>query len=596
MADLFSSPPYDHLTEEDARLILKEAHNFAYEIVGPTLRDSDRQGCKITADGVTAPETLQKVWKAYYEGGWNTLTMSEDNGGQGAPGLLGAAVTELMNGANTAFNMYTGLTMGAAGVIRGFGSPEQKELFSSKMDNGTWGGTMVLTEPQAGSDVGLSTTKAVLNPDGSYQITGNKIFISSGDHDLTENIIHLVLARIEGAKKGTRGLSLFIIPKIKVNPDGSLGEPNDVVCTGLEEKMGIHGSATAALAFGENGNCTGHLLGGPREGNGDGEGEGMKRMFVFMNVARIGVGLQSLAVASTAYLNALAYARTRLQGPHYRNGRPEKGAVPIIEHPDVRRMLLEMKATVEGCRALIYHSVWQQDQAALLRKSNPEEAEALNDYFGLFIPLVKAFVSDVAVQVCSTAVQVFGGAGYTGDYPAEQYLRDSRIFPIYEGTNGIQAMDLVGRKLTQNGGALIGRFTQETAAFAEQLKSGDAYRQEGEVLAKAIEGFNAVLGKYMEFMTEDKREVILLTATRFLESMSKIHVTKLLLEAALTAEEGLKGAEADGPEAGFYQGKISSARFFARNILPTVFGLHEAMTAGDQTAMDIPDEGFSLSF
>ncbi|MEE8395865.1 MAG: acyl-CoA dehydrogenase family protein, partial [bacterium] len=439
LADLFSSPPFDHFSEEDARMILTEAHNFAFEVVGPTLRSSDRQGCEQTADGaVRVPPELKGLWKQYYESGWNTLTMPEANGGQGAPEMLGAAVTEMISGANPAFTMYPLLTNGAALVIRGLGSPEQQELFAAKMENGTWGGTMVLTESGAGSDVGLGTTKAIPNGDGSYRIEGNKIFVSGGDQDITENIIHLVLARIEGAPKGTRGLSLFIVPKIRVNPDGSLGEPNDVVCTRIEEKMGIHASSTAALAFGENGNCIGFLVGGSNDGKDQAPdpGEGMKKMFMMMNGARIGVGLQSLSVASTAYLNALEYSRTRLQGAHFKDGRPPNGAVPIIAHPDVRRMLLEMKSTVEGCRALIFHTLAQRDRSRALKETDPKKAGELNDYFGLFIPLVKGHVSDMSVHVASLAMQVYGGAGYTGDYPAEQYLRDARIFPVYEGTNG----------------------------------------------------------------------------------------------------------------------------------------------------------------
>ena len=595
LADLFSSPPFDHMNEEDARMILREAHHFATEVIGPSMQSSDQQGAVKTDQGVKAPAEMHNLWKQYYEGGWNTLAMSEENGGQGAPNLLATAVTELMSGANTAFYMYPALTNGAAGVIRAFGTPEQRELYASRMETGAWGGTMVLTESHAGSDIGLSTTKAVPGPNGGYKISGNKIFISGGDHDITENIVHLVLARIEGAPKGTRGLSLFIVPKIRVNPDGSLGEPNDVTCTNLEHKMGIHGSATAALAFGEGGNCEGYLLGGEQE-KSDEPGEGMRKMFLMMNGARIGVGVQALAVASTAYLNALAYARTRTQGPHFRDGRPESGAVPIIEHPDVRRMLLEMKSIVEGCRALIYHTVRIMDEANALRKKDPDGANQLNDYFGLFIPLAKSFVSDMALHVTSLALQVHGGAGYTADFPAEQYMRDARIFPVYEGTNGIQALDLVGRKLSQDGGALIGRFTGEMAEFVKALEGRGGYEAEAAVLGKAVESFNQVLGKYMEFLTQDKREIILLTATRFLESMSKILIAKLLLEGALAAEEGLKKATADSADAHYHQGKIAAARFFAGNILPSALTLNEMMASGDTTAMDVPDEGFSLAF
>jgi alkylation response protein AidB-like acyl-CoA dehydrogenase len=596
LSELFASAPFDHFSEEDARMILKEAHHLANEVIGPTMHVTDREGCQHTPDGVKVPEGLHRLWNQYFEGGWNTLTIPERHGGQGAPNLLGIAVSEVLNGANVAFGTYPALTNGAAAVIRAFGTPEQRELFVSKMENGTWSGTMVLTESNAGSDVGLSTTKAVPNGDGSFKITGNKIFISGGDQDITENIIHLVLARIEGAPKGTRGLSLFIVPKVRVKPDGSLGESNDVVCTRIEEKMGIHASATAALAFGESGNCEGFLLGGSQKKEEATPGEGMKKMFIMMNGARIGVGLQSLAVASTAYLNALSYARTRLQGAHFREGRPEQGAVPIIRHPDVRRMLLEMKSIVEGCRALVYYTVRLADVAAVLRKDNAEEAEGQEEYFSLFIPHVKAFVSDMAVHVTSLAVQVLGGAGYTADYPAEQYMRDARIFPIYEGTNGIQALDLVGRKLMQNGGALIGRFTKETGDFLATLQGKKDYEQESAVLGRAAEGFNQVLGKYMEFFGEDKRELILVTATRFLDAMSRILISRLLLEAALTAEERLKSATPESDEAHLCQGKIAAARYFTRNLLPTAIADLETIAAGDTTVAEMPDEGFSVSF
>ncbi|HUJ74961.1 MAG TPA: acyl-CoA dehydrogenase family protein, partial [bacterium] len=353
LEELLKAKAYAHIAPNDARLILKEGHQFASTVIGPTLTATDRQGCQLKNGQVVVPPELKGLWKRYYADGWNMLNAPPAYGGQGAPRLLGVAVQEMMSGANTGFHMYPGLSMGAAAVIRAFGTREQKELYATRLEKGDWAGTMVLTEAQAGSDVGLSTTKAVPRGDGSYAITGNKIFISGGDHDLAENIVHLVLARIEGAPKGTRGLSLFIVPKRRVNADGSAGAANDVVCTHVEHKLGIHSSATCALAFGEQGQCVGYLVGGePKKGAEP--GEGMRKMFLMMNGARIGVGVQSLAVASTAYLNALAYARTRLQGAHASKGRGEKGAVPIIQHPDVRRMLMEMKCLVEGCRALIY--------------------------------------------------------------------------------------------------------------------------------------------------------------------------------------------------------------------------------------------------
>ncbi len=592
LPELFTAAPFDHISEEDARLILKEAHTFASEVIGPTLGPTDREGCTLTPEGVKVPGAFRTLWRQYYENGWNTLELPEAQGGQGAPRLLGVAVGELMSGANTAFHMYPGLSMAAAAVIRAFGTPEQRELYAPKLESGEWAGTMVLTEPHAGSDVGLSLTKATPNGDGSYHISGNKIFISGGDHDLADNIVHLALARIDGAPKGTRGLSLFIIPKLRVNPDGSLGEPNDVTCTHIEHKLGIHASATAALSFGENGGCLGYLLGGEPD-PGEPSGEGMRRMFHMMNGARVAVAVQALGVASTAYLNALDYARTRLQGAHITRGRGDKGAVPIIEHPDVRRMLLEMKAIVEGCRALIYHTVRLRDRA---RMAQGEAAEALEDDYSLYIPLVKAHVSDMAVHVTSTALQVYGGAGYTQDYPAEQYLRDARIFPIYEGTNGIQALDLVGRKLGQHQGALVQRFGKEVHQAVKAVQAHGAFAAEAAVLAGALEQFNAVLGRFLQLSLEGAMERVALHATPFLDAMARLAIARLLLEGALRAHDALQQAAPDSQDALFYQGRIAAARYYANHLLPPAVACLQAMQGEDASPLDIPDGGFSLAF
>jgi len=593
LVELLERAPFKHLSEDDARMILTEAQTFAAEVAGPTLELGDREGCRLTPEGVRVPEGFQALWRQYYADGWNTLTLPEARGGQGAPELLGVAVNELMSGANTAFYMYPGLSMSAAEVIREVGTPEQQELYAAKLENGAWAGTMVLTEPQAGSDLGLITTKATPQDDGSFLIQGNKIFISGGEHDLAENIVHLVLARPEGAPAGTRGLSLFIVPRHRVTPDGSLGEPNDVVCTHLERKLGIHASATCALNFGESGRCQGFLLGEQKAG---GEGTGLRNMFLMMNRARIAVGVQSLAVASTAYLNALAYARERLQGAHIKSGRGDRGAVPIIRHPDVRRMLLEMKALVEGCRRLIYYVAGLNDQATAQRAEDGQGAEELEEYAGLFIPLVKAFCSDTAVHVTSLGLQVFGGAGYTAEFPAELYFRDARIFPIYEGTNGIQALDLVARKLSQKGGAHVRRFIKETQAFVGTLQEHPGFENEASTLGQALERLGAVLGVYMQHATQGKLEQVALTATRFLDAMSRVLIARLLLEGALAAEAAAEGLADDAADRAFYAGKIAAARYFARNLLPPVVGELIAVAAMDDAPLTIPDEGFSLAY
>ncbi|MDH5751350.1 MAG: acyl-CoA dehydrogenase [Deltaproteobacteria bacterium] len=589
LAQLFESEPYSHFSEEDARMIIKEAHTFATEVMAPSYSDSDREGCSLANGKVKVPAAFQDIWKKYYENGWNMLDTSTEHDGQGAPHLLAGVVTEMMSGANTAFAMYPGLSMGAAEVIRSFGTPEQQELFATRIENGTWAGTMVLTEANAGSDLGVLTTKAVPNDDGSYSVTGNKIFISGGDQDITENIIHLVLARIEGAPKGTRGLSLFIIPKVRVNPDGSLGEPNDVTCTGIEHKLGINASATAALAFGENGGCQGFLVGG-EPAPGTPPGDGIRKMFLMMNIARIGVGVQALAVASTAYLNALEYTRTRLQGPSLSEGRPPEGAVPIIKHPDVRRMLLDMKARVEGCRALLFHAMRLVDEEKIAGEDDGE------GYSSLFIPMVKAHLSDTAMNVTSTAIQCFGGAGYTRDYPAEQYYRDCRIFPIYEGTNGIQALDLVGRKLASRGGSLVNRLIEEQGALLEQMESWSDWGEECDTLKRGMESLSSVVGKFtMKGMSGDI-EGVAIHATPFLEALSTLIISRLLAEGANVAQQALDGVAADSQDAEFYKGKISTARYYLRNILPHGITALDVMMNDDLTALEISEKGFSLAF
>ncbi|MCA1733127.1 MAG: acyl-CoA dehydrogenase family protein, partial [Acidobacteria bacterium] len=347
---------------------------------------------------------------------------------------------------NFAFIMYGGLTHGAGELIDHFGSDELKKLYLKKLFSGEWTGTMLLTEPEAGSDVGALSTTATPNPDGTYSLTGNKIFISGGEHDLSQNIIHPVLARIDGAPAGTAGISLFIVPKVWVNEDGTLGEPNDIVCTGIEEKMGIHGNPTATMALGTKGKCRGILLG---EAN-----KGMRAMFLMMNDARLMVGNQGLACASAAYLYALNYARTRVQGRHLlKIADKDAPGVPIIQHPDVRRMLMTMKVYVESLRSLSYYIAFCLDSIATT--DDAEEKTRLQGIVDFLIPIAKAYTTDRSFEVTSLAVQVYGGYGYIKEYPVEQLLRDCRITPIYEGTNGIQAMDLFGRKLGQNGGKPI---------------------------------------------------------------------------------------------------------------------------------------------
>ena len=451
-AELTKHDKFADFNKKTFDLIVNEARNLAVKEILPTFAEGDRDGVRLENGQVKVPSCYHRPYKLFREGEWTAMVADPELGGQGLPYCVSQAASEYLVGANYAFTLY-GIVGHAAGeLIEVYGTEEQKRLFLKKMYTGEWSGTMQLTEPQAGSDVGALTTSAVKNPDGTYSITGNKIFITAGDQDLTENIIHPVLARIEGAPKGTKGISLFIIPKIWVNEDGSLGEPNDIVCTGLEEKMGIHGSATCSMALGSKGKCRGLLLGE--------ENKGMRAMFYMMNAARLAVGFIGFISGSAAYMYALNYARERLQGKDLEFMRdPDAPQVPIIRHPDVRRMLLWMKAHVEGMRSFIYYVSSLFDRQACT--DDQEKIEYYQGLIDLLTPVIKSYCSDRGFDVCTEAVQVYGGYGYTRDYPVEQLLRDCKIASIYEGTNGIQAMDLLGRKLGMKGGLVFMNYLAE---------------------------------------------------------------------------------------------------------------------------------------
>ncbi|MGD9211005.1 MAG: acyl-CoA dehydrogenase family protein, partial [Desulfobacteraceae bacterium] len=454
-------------------LVLSEARNFAIKEMLPTQKEADEQGCKFENGNVTTPECFKKVWELYKEGEWLAMTEDPKWGGQGMPHTVAMAANDYFEGANSSFMMYPGLTHGAALLVEKFGTEKQKELFLKNMFSGKWTGTMLLTEPEAGSDVGALTTTAKKNDDGTYFITGNKIFISSGDHDLAENIIHPVLARIEGAPAGTKGISLFLVPKYRVNDDGSLGEFNDVVCTGLEEKMGIHGNATCSLTLGGKGECIGTLLGE--------ENKGMRAMFLMMNAARLNVGMQGMSCASASYMNALTYARERIQGRNILKMMDKDApGVPIIQHPDVRRMLMNMKVFTDGIRSLIYYTGNLFDQVKVA--VSEEEKLKYNSLIDLLIPICKGYVTDRAFEVCSTGIQVYGGYGFIKEYPQEQLLRDCRITMIYEGTNGIQAMDLLGRKLGMNKGKPFMDLIGEIQKIVNEAKNFETVKTAAEKL------------------------------------------------------------------------------------------------------------------
>ncbi len=587
--ELFGKAPFEDWSEDVARAVLDEVERFGVEVLGPLNAVGDQEGCRLENGQVYTPTGFKGAWAQMREAGFKTLGISAEFGGQGAPMALSAMATELSSGPNTAFEMYPGLTIGAGELIEAFGTEEQRARFCEKMFNCEWGGTMCLTEAQAGSDVGECQTFAAKQADGSYAIKGAKIFISGGDQDLTDNIIHMVLARTKGAPKGTKGLSLFIVPKRKIAADGSVAGSNDVTVAAIEHKMGINGSSTCQLTFGDNDACTGYLL-------GTDEMKGMRQMFHMMNYARVGVGLQGLAVASTAYLNALAYAKERKQGSSIRNFKdPEAPRVAIIEHPDVRRMLLDMKSRVEGIRALITKSASHMDRATMLKATGGDDAEISyhEGQLELMTPLIKAYASDQAFRICETAIQVHGGAGYTRDFPVEQYCRDSKIFSVYEGTNHIQALDLVARKLNMGGGQYAMALLQDIGTFIAKFKGDTVF---GRSIDKLEAAHGAVASTAMQFMTwfqAGEMERVPLVANRFLKMMSELVIGWLLLDAATLASARQLEVEQDHPDWSFYEGKKHAARYFALNVLPEVVASAETIKLADRSPLDIPDAAFA---
>ena len=580
--DVLGKPPFAEWGAEEVDMVLTEANRYATEVAGPLNELGDEQGCRVENGQVKVPEGFKQAWDALYEAGWKGLSISSEFGGQEAPFLLHTVVEEFLSGSNVSLSMYPGLTSGAAEVIAQFGTDAQKKKYVERMFSGEWGGTMCLTEPQAGTDVGASRTVAKKRSDGKYDITGTKMYISAGDHDMVDNIIHLVLARIEGAPAGTKGLSLFIIPKL----DTDTGESNDVTVASIEHKMGINGSATCLLNFGESGKCMGELVGSK-------ENVGMSQMFHLMNAARISVATQGLGVASTAFLNALEYAKERKQGPHISNWKDASAPrVAIIEHPDVRRMLLDMKARVEGIRALVYKLALHLDRAALA-----DEDEAVVKYhrgqIELLTPVVKAYASDQAFAVCETAIQTYGGAGYLRDHPVEQYCRDSKIFSIYEGTNHIQAMDLVGRKLPMGGGENFRSFLGDVGKFVTAHKEHPTLGSDVQALGKASEAMGGAAMQLLGWFQAGKMTVIPLYANRFLEMLAETGVAWLLLEGAVKGDAAMAKLPEGHDDRDFYLGKRAAAQYFARNVLPSVTGKAKVLRTADTSALEIPDAGFS---
>ena len=579
-ARILSYEPYKDFDLDDFNMIIGEAFKFAKEVMGPINQDGDQQGCTFENGKVTVPASFHDAWRRMAENGWIGASNNPEFGGQGLPATVSGMIGSIFTGANLAFMTYPGLATGNGRLIENFGTGEDKALFVENMYTGVWGGTMCLTEPDSGSDVGWIRTKAVPDPGSDdprvYKIEGSKQFITCGEHDLTENIIHLVLARIEGAPQGTKGISLFIVPKIRVNPDGSIGEPNDVACGNIEHKMGIKGSSTCVINFGENGACRGILLGEPNSG--------MAKMFQMMNEARLGCGVQALGIAWQAYETASQYAKERLQGPPMTDRRADR--VPIIEHEDVRRMLMNLKAGTEAMRAMIGYVLNLIDVAHF----DPDDDARLSAQLRaeLLCPLVKAYCSDFGYELCREAIQVLGGVGFCSEFPVEQYARDIKIVSIWEGTSYIQALDLVGRKLSLEGGKVFQDWIQEVMAFTGEHREDEDFGPDFKLLFKAAQATGDFTLKYMQYAGEGKLPLIGLSATSFLECFSETAMAKLMLEQGLIARKKLTDVDPESADGIFYRGKIETVRYFCRNILTRVFYRHMSFQQQDTSALDIP--------
>jgi hypothetical protein len=560
-------------------MIITEARGLAIKELLPTYKLGDEIGCQYEKGEVTTPAEFKRAWRLLREGEWLAPSRDSKWGGQGMPETVAIATKDYLLGGNMALLLCGGLTHGAARLVEIFGTDAQKATYLRKMFTGEWSGTMLLTESEAGSDLGALTTTAVKNPDGTYALTGNKIFISGGEHDLTDNIIHPTLARVEGAPSGSRGISLFLVPKFLVNDDGSLGEHNDIYCTGIEEKMGIHGSPTCSMALGGKGKCIGELLGE--------ENKGLAAMFVMMNEERLMVGTQAMSCMSTSYLHALEFARTRMQGPKL--GSKDTSSVSIIYHPDVRRMLLTMKVYAEGARSLLYYVANCEDRKHLAESD--VEKEKYQNLIDVLIPVAKGYVSDRAVEMCSIGVQVFGGYGYTADYPVEQLMRDVRITPIYEGTNGIQAMDLLGRKLGMKKGKLLMDLLGEIQQSIVEGKKNERTRLLAETVEKALGRLGEVAMHLGKTAMSPDVAVAFANATQFLDVTGDVVMAWMLLWRATLAVKGLENP-AGKRDAAFYEGQLKSAEFFTGTVLPVTHGRIAAIFNNCRAVVDIAEDSF----